>query len=158
MPSPDAPLTTLSLRDATADDADALAGILIRARRAAMPDVAPVMSDAAIARWIREDVVATKRVFVACLDGDPVGFVALRGDSLDQIYVDPDAQGRGVGHALLDAAKQASPTGFTLVVFARNRNARAFYERSGLVLDVLREASNPEGEAEAVYRWPGRAL
>lgn len=156
-PPQDASDTPLTLRRATGDDAESLTRILIRARRAAMPDVAPVIGDAGIARWMREDVVATKRVIVACIAGVPAGFVALRDDRLDQIYVDPDAQGRGVGRALMDVAKRAAPEGFTLVVFARNAHARAFYERSGLVLDVLRDGSNAEGEAEAIYRWPGAA-
>lgn len=65
--------------------------------------------------------------------GCPVGFLALKPQSrcLDQIFVAPAAQRRGVGQALLDFAKQRMPEGFWLRMAVDNRAACRFYQRCG---------------------------
>ncbi|SHH09312.1 GNAT family N-acetyltransferase [Halobaculum gomorrense] len=53
---------------------------------------------------------------------------------LRAIYVDPDAQGSGVGTALLEAVIERAPSEFDRLVletFTENRAARAFYEARG---------------------------
>ena len=67
-------------------------------------------------------------------DGRVVGMLALKpGDAtLDQIFVSPKEQGRGIGRALLEVARRAMPGGFTLRMAASNRKARRFYEKEGM--------------------------
>jgi ribosomal protein S18 acetylase RimI-like enzyme len=99
-------------------------------------------------------VVAEHEVWVAEQDGRIVGFAALSDDVLEHIYVRPDLQGRGIGGALLDVAKQRRPNGFGLWVFQQNAGARRFYERHGLQL--VREtdgAGNEERTPDAFYKW-----
>ena len=82
------------------------------------------------------------------------GFGVLRADELSHLYVDPDAQARGIGSALLDAAKERRSDGFTLWVFQQNEQARRFYERRGLRLVKLTDGSgNEEKTPDALYEW-----
>jgi len=57
--------------------------------------------------------------------------LVLRDEWIDQLYVDPDFTGRGVGTQLLDFAKRARPRGLRLSTFVSNAGAQRFYERNG---------------------------
>ena len=91
-----------------------------------------------------------------------LGFLAIRRsrtegwEVLEKLYVDPEAQNRGVGTALLDQAKALRPGGFVLWVFQKNTGAIRFYERHGFDLVKLTDgAENMEREPDALYRWNG---
>jgi ribosomal protein S18 acetylase RimI-like enzyme len=73
---------------------------------------------------------------VALRNGRVVGLLAVKpGEgSLDQIFVEPNDQGQGVGRAMLKVAKQVMPGGFTLRMAASNERAKRFYEQQGLEL------------------------
>jgi GNAT superfamily N-acetyltransferase len=77
------------------------------------------------------------------LDQRVVGLLAMKpNDSvLDQIFVTPTEQRKGIGGVLVNVAKQAMPNGFTLRMDASNEKARRFYEKHGLRL--LREGIHP---------------
>jgi GNAT superfamily N-acetyltransferase len=66
-------------------------------------------------------------IHVAAADTKIVGFAALKGDELDQLFVAPDLQRRGVGKLLLDFVKAQRPNGFWLTTPAVGR-ACHFYE------------------------------
>jgi GNAT superfamily N-acetyltransferase len=102
-------------------------------------------------------VVAEQEVWVAEEDGRVLGFSALTDDTLTSLYVEPDAQVRGIGGALLDKAKERRPEGFRFWVFQRNERARRFYEARGCRLVELTDGSgNEEREPDALYEWlPG---
>ena len=61
--------------------------------------------------------------------GDVVGFASLSGAKLTTLYVDPFAQGAGVGTRLLVEAEAAGAR--ELEVFAANGHGRHFYEARG---------------------------
>lgn len=93
-------------------------------------------------------------LWVAEGDGRVVGFAGLEGDELSHLYVDPGAQGHGVGSELLDRAKALRPEGLELWVFQKNDGARRFYERHGFRLVRLTDgAENMEREPDARYAW-----
>ena len=101
-----------------------------------------------------------EEVWLAEENGRPLGFLAIRrsdqnrGEVLEKLYVDPEAQNRGVGTALLDQAKAMRPDGFVLWVFQENEGARRFYERHGFRLVELTDgADNMEREPDALYEW-----
>ena len=60
---------------------------------------------------------------LAAFDGDAVmaGFIAMRDQHVDQLYVDPSHQRMGVGSALLGEAVAAAPGRITLDVSKRIR-------------------------------------
>ena len=75
---------------------------------------------------------------------------------LDDLYVDPAAQGTGVGSALLDLVKAQRPAGFCLWVFESNEPARGFYRARGLVdLERTDGAANEEKAPDIRMAWPG---
>ena len=67
---------------------------------------------------------------VACEGARPVGFIVREGSRIHALYVHPEAQGRGVGRALLQEAK-AKAGHLDLYVVQQNRGAWAFYARQG---------------------------
>ena len=81
------------------------------------------------------------------------GMIAFRDDWIEQLYVRPEAQGRGVGTELLDVAKRASKR-LQLWTFQRNARARRFYEARGFMLAEETDGSgNEEKEPDARYLW-----
>ena len=69
-------------------------------------------------------------VRVAYEGARPVGFIVREDSRIHALYVHPKAQGRGVGHALLQEAK-AEVGHLDLYVLQQNRGAWAFYAREG---------------------------
>jgi GNAT superfamily N-acetyltransferase len=81
------------------------------------------------------------------------GLIAFHDDWIEQLYVLPEAQGRGIGTALLDVAQRASGR-LQLWTFQRNARARRFYEARGFVLVEQTDGyRNEEKEPDARYLW-----
>jgi GNAT superfamily N-acetyltransferase len=71
---------------------------------------------------------------VAAIGGDPVGFVTVHEDELEQLFVAEGARGTGVAVALLRHGERAIAARFEvawLAVAAGNARARRFYEKCG---------------------------
>jgi GNAT superfamily N-acetyltransferase len=82
-----------------------------------------------------------------------VAIIAFRDGWIDQLYVLPSAQGRGLGGRLLETAKHAHRR-LQLWTFQRNLRARRFYEARGFVLARVTDgAANEEREPDALYTW-----
>ncbi|MGY1603500.1 N-acetyltransferase family protein [Geodermatophilus sp. SYSU D00815] len=145
------------LRRGSSADAAALARVHHRAREAGMPWLPRLHEETETVGWMRGVVLAGQEVWVAERAGAVVGFAAVDGTWLEQLYVDPDAWGTGVGRTLLDAVRTARPQGLRLHVFARNERARRFYEAAGFSLVGTGDGSgNEEGEPDCTYAWqPG---
>jgi GNAT superfamily N-acetyltransferase len=105
-------------------------------------------------RWFyRERMFKTCTLWGAFDDKAITGVIAFRGDWIEQLYVLPEAQGQGVGSALLDVAKRVSER-LQLWTFQRNARARRFYEARGFVLAEQTDgADNEEKEPVARYLW-----
>lgn|SRR5262249_44482972 len=105
-------------------------------------------------RWFyRKRMFPTRRLWGVFEDSELVGIIAFREGWIDQLYVVPSAQGRGLGSKLLRVAQRELDQ-ISLWTFQRNAMARRFYEARGFVL--LREtdgAQNEEKEPDALYRW-----
>jgi GNAT superfamily N-acetyltransferase len=131
--------------------------IAARVHRAAFDDALPWLSGLHTPqedrRFFEQRMFRTCDLWGAFRDSEMVGMIAFREDWIDQLYVLPDTQGRGVGTQLLQVAKDAFPR-LQLWTFQRNRRARDFYEARGFAL--LKEtdgADNAEKEPDALYLW-----
>ena len=140
------------IRRANRDDAPAIGRIHVRARdeMTYLPRIADE-DRPRLGGWL----VDRHEVWVAEEDGAVAGYMGLRDDELSHLYVDPGAQNRGLGAALLAHAKRLRPERLELWVFQKNEGARRFYERHGFRLVRLTDgADNMEREPDALYEWP----
>ena len=151
--------TAFTLRPAVPDDHDDIAAIWHDG--ASLPGVGPASMPSLAELRQRVDVEFAQGwvVTIAERDGVIVGFIALRPDQavLDQLFVHPDALGRGLGKTLFAEAVAAMPEGFTLFTRPGNTRACRFYEALGMT--VIREEIHPRfGDRIVFYEWtpPGR--
>jgi ribosomal protein S18 acetylase RimI-like enzyme len=143
------------IRAATEADAPVVADIQARTWRWAYgdfidPDDMPVAAER-VPAWREHIAGGAIRVFDQ--DGTVVGYSAVQDDELASLYVDPAAQGAGVGSRLLaDAEERIRAAGHArawLYVYADNAQGRAFYEHHGWVA-----VGGLVGEGK--WRAPGR--
>ncbi|CAL75021.1 Putative acetyltransferase [Bradyrhizobium sp. ORS 278] len=92
-------------------------------------------------RW-RSELVPKAEVIVAEANDTLAGFVTIDASGyLDQLVVSPQHWGSPLATQLVDAAKQKSPSGITLLVNQDNARAIRFYKRNGFI--VAGEDVNP---------------
>ena len=146
------------IRSGARADGWPLTVLYLRSRTVAMPWLVSPHDEAATRWWMEHVVLTVQRVRVAQSGDRLLGFAAVEGQWLEQLYVAPEAQGSGVGRALLYAAKEASPGGLLLHVFTRNVRARRFYEAAGFVLTEQGDGrGNEEREPDCTYAWSAAA-
>jgi putative acetyltransferase len=144
----------VSLRQATTDDALPVADLFTHTRTTCMGFLPALHTADEDRAWMRSVVFPNCDVWIAELDGSIAGFVAVKGEMLEHLYVHPDFHNRGVGSALLEKARELMPLGFRLWVFQQNAQARRFYESNGLELVRTTEGeSNEERTPDAEYAW-----
>ena len=103
----------------------------------------------------RDRIAAECTVWVHERDTQVDGFIAMASDYIDRLYVDPLAQRRGVGTALLAHAKQLHPEGLTLHTHQANARARRFYEKHGFTASEFGVSPPPESVPDVLYTWAG---
>jgi ribosomal protein S18 acetylase RimI-like enzyme len=147
-------LPSVRLRRATVDDASDVAAVYIVSRQEAAPYMprSRHTSDE-IRNWIASIVLVEQDVWVAVVDDRIVGIAVLRGDFVDQFYVLPEHQRRGVGTQLLVHVKRQRRV-LRLYTFQSNQPARAFYEKHGFTAVAFGDGTgNEEGEPDVLYEW-----
>lgn len=140
----------LALRSMRPDEIDAVALVWWRSSISVIGGADHPAAGALAERLSHEPWVVT----VAERGGRPVALLALVPDQrwLRQLFVEPNAQGSGVGSVLLEEAKRLMPHSFHLHTNADNARARSFYEARGLRLTG--EAPHPQwGQLQARYEW-----
>jgi GNAT superfamily N-acetyltransferase len=148
---------TIAIRRAGVGDSHAAAELWLRARKAAVGAIPPhVHTDDDARGWFRSHVIHECELWVAQEgSGRLVGILVLDGEWVDQLYVDPEQTGRGVGGRLLTVAKRERPGGLRLWTFVSNAGAQRFYERHGFVeVDRTDGCRNEEGAPDILYVWP----
>jgi chorismate mutase/GNAT superfamily N-acetyltransferase len=146
------------VRRATADDAAALVAVHLASRKGAYPAMpASVHDDGEALGWVTGWLGGDDEVWVAEVDGTPVGYARMTPGWLDDLYVVPEHAGHGIGSTLLDVAKAVQPDGFALWVFETNEPARSFYRNHGLLeLERTDGSANEEKAPDLRMAWPGR--
>jgi GNAT superfamily N-acetyltransferase len=139
----------VSIRQADAGDAHAIADLYTEARIHAVPQMPPALHTNAedrayVARRVVEPDVT---MWVAERDGELLGFATCTPTFLDGLYVRPDLKGQGIGSLLLDVVEATHPDGYELWVFESNTGARRLYERRGLVAVERTDGSGNEEKA-----------
>lgn len=145
----------VNIRRYRSDDFDPVNDVWRRSRVESLPDFHANKGHTAEEdrHHFREVVLPRHEIWVAELDGRPVGFMAIAGDFIDQLYVDPALQRRGIGSALMAHAKRLSPTGLRLFTFQINTRARAFYDKTGFTAVRFGVSPAPESEPDVEYHW-----
>ncbi len=142
------------LRPARADDGPAVAEVWLRSFAAALPTVRLAHPDDEVRRWVRDELVVRADTWVAEAGGAVVGVLALSPRWIDQLYLDPDARGQGIGDRFVTLAQERQPSGLQLWTFQLNGPAQRFYERHGFVaVERTDGAGNQEREPDVRYRW-----
>ena len=119
----------------------------------ALPSLAGLHTPKEDQWFFRERVFKMCEVWGAFDNTAMVGMVAFRKDWIDQLYVLPGAQRRGLGTELLQVA-QSSFGRLHLWTFQRNLPAGRFYEARGFALVRETDGSgNEEREPDALYLW-----
>jgi GNAT superfamily N-acetyltransferase len=142
------------LRRATGGEASALADLWLRSRYASVPAIPrPAHRDDDVREWFARVVLPTREVWIAEVNEHLVALVVLDGDWIDQLYVDPEWFGRGLGSQLVNLAKELRPAGLDLWTFQSNERARRFYERHRFRPQEVTDGENEEGVPDVRYRW-----
>jgi GNAT superfamily N-acetyltransferase len=154
MASHDTSNARVSFRRATAADALEVATVYIASRRGAAAHLPTVGTDAEIRAFVVDKMVPEREAWVAEVRGRIVAVLVLDADMVEQFYVAPEEQRRGVGDAMLAHAKHLRPAGLRLWAFQRNTPARRFYEARGFIAKQFTDgATNMEREADVLYQW-----
>ena len=136
-------------------DARAAADLWLRSRKASIPAIPPpVHDDDDVRDYFSGHVMSNCELWLAEEAGGIVGILVLGGEWIDQLYIDPDHWGQGIGGALLDVAKRERPVGLRLWTFAGNAGARRFYERHGFVEAGGTDGDNEEDAPDVLYVFP----
>jgi GNAT superfamily N-acetyltransferase len=146
-----------AIRRGAERDARAAADLWLRARKAALGAIpAPVHDADNVRGWFASHVVRECELWVAEAHGRLAGILVLEDDWVEQLYVEPELTGRGIGSALLELAKRERPDGLRLWTFVSNTGARRFYERRGFVEEKRTDGrDNEERAPDILYVWRG---
>ena len=147
-------MTAIVIRQARADEYDAVARVWMDSH---VSTGLATGSDATLADLRARIPVEMEKgwqLYVAELDDEIAAMLAFRiiDNYLDQLFVAPQHQGKGIGKALLAVTRQHLPNEILLRTAVANAKAIAWYEREGFVREneVLQDGwSGPR----VYYRW-----
>lgn len=113
-------------------DVNALLAVWEASSRLAHPFMTEVFFDQE-RRNIPELYLPNAETWVVVHNGSVVGFIALIGNEVGGLFVDPALHGHGLGKALMDKARELHG-GLVVEVFKENAVGCRFYDRYGFQL------------------------
>ena len=102
--------------------------------------------------WFKEVVFPSKDVWVIEAPDHLAALMVIGDVWIEQLYVHPAWNSRGLGSRLLELAKRERSR-LELWTFQSNAGARRFYERRGFVAVTATDGDNEEGEPDIRYHW-----
>jgi ribosomal protein S18 acetylase RimI-like enzyme len=144
-----------SIREYRPDDFDALTILWRISREKSLPEFQREKGHFFYEdqNYFQNHILKNNQVWVVESGQQPVAFMAMNKDFIDQLYIHPDYQRRGIGRALLDFARRLSPDHLWLYTLQINVGARAFYEKNGFVTEKFGISPPPENEPDVEYHW-----
>jgi putative acetyltransferase len=141
------------LRRLKLEDMDRAAAVHRASLNHALPALAGLHTPEEDRLFFRERMFATCQLWGYFDNQQLIGIIAFREGWVDQLYVLPSSQRRGIATALLAIAQGQFPS-LSLWTFQRNKAARRFYEKQGFTLAKETDGSaNEKKEPDAMYRW-----
>ena len=138
---------TYTIRQYTDSDLNAVLSSWENANKIAHPFLSEAFVD-----QVRHDIpnlyLPNADTWVAEVGGKTVGFIALIGNEVGAIFVDPTHHGMGVGKALMDKARSLHSS-LELDVFKENSIGRKFYDRYGF---IVQNETLDEGSGQQILR------
>src|ERR1700754_4254257 len=103
---------------------------------------------------VRQEIEGAWSLFVADDGGNFAAMLALHLPDryLDQLFVAPEYQGKGIGRQLLAFTRQQLPEEIWLRCVRENEKAWRWYEREGFVCEK-EEVASATGYMMKYYRW-----
>ena len=144
----------MKLRRADASELDVVADLWHESASSMDGASGPMASRDELRQRIDEELASGWDLHLAVCGGRIVAMLALKPHDaiLDQIFVLPAEQGRGVGRLLLNLAKARMSDGFRLRTPASNKRAHRFYEKEGL--NLISQGIHPRwGTPVRTYGW-----
>ena len=144
-----------TIRRAVEADTHALADLLWTVRAESVPAI-PALAHPreSVEPFVSDVLLAQFEVWVAELQGRPVGFIAVMApDQLGHLYIAADHRDRGLGSRLVALAQDRFPEGLELWTFQANDRARRFYRRNGFVDAEHTEGDPEEGAPDVRMVW-----
>jgi ribosomal protein S18 acetylase RimI-like enzyme len=92
------------------------------------------------------------QIELALIDEKVVGMIAYNESEINQLYIDIDYQGIGIGQTLINKVKDKSSGKLTLYTFEVNESAQRFYEKHGFKV-IGRGHENEENLSDIQYEW-----
>lgn len=123
----------MMIREYQANDTDALIAIWEKANAFSHPFLT-VEFVAQVAKDMRNIYLPNAETWVLEEDGQAIGFIALIGNEIGGLFLDPALIGKGFGRTMVDHAF-ALKGPLCVEVFKDNAVGRPFYERYGFVFE-----------------------
>ena len=131
------------IREYRQEDTDALVAIWKAASALAHPFLSEDFVDQE-ATNLRTQHFPNAETWVIEDEGVPAGFIAMIGDEIGGLFLDPSLHGRGLGRALVDHVVGIKGP-LSVEVFEKNAIGRRFYDRYGFI-EIDRYLHEPTGE------------
>ena len=147
-------MSAIAIRTAREDEYDAITRVWMDSHVSTGLATGSDATFAALRARIPDEIVKGWQLYVAELDGAIAAMLAFRriDNYLDQLFVAPEHQGKGIGKALLAFTRTHLRDEILLRTAVANTKAIAWYEREGFMREneVMQEGwSGPR----VYYRW-----
>lgn len=143
------------IRDFSKDDTDAAVSIWAAATQIAHPFL-PSEFVAQEAENLRNIYLVHAQTRVVELDGQVVGFIAMIGNEIGGLFLEPERHSQGFGRQMVDDAAKAFGA-LEVEVFARNTVGRRFYDSYGF-RQVSSSTHEATGETLLRLTCPSQAM